>query len=71
MTPGELSDHVDLLRNLLQVKERQLEYETLTVPARERLAVQVNALIDRVNQIDQGLRSLVDLSSQTRTGRRV
>lgn len=68
MTQGELTDHVDLLRTLLRAKERQLKFETLTATARDRLALQINTLIDRVNQIDQGLRTLVDRSSQTRTG---
>lgn len=68
MTYGELADHVDLLRGLLRTKEHQIEYETLTPSARDCLTLQVNALIDRVNQIDQGLSALVDRSSQTPTG---
>lgn len=67
MTQGELTDHVDLLRTLLRAKERQLRYEILTATARDRLALQINTLIDRVNQIDQSLRTLVDRSSQTPT----
>lgn len=67
MTQGELTDHVDLLRTLLRAKERQLKFETLTATARDRLALQINTLIDRVNQIDQSLKTLVDRSSQTPT----
>lgn len=59
MTVGELTEHTDLLRGLLRTKERQLDDEPMSAAAHSDLALQVNALIDRVNQLDQGLRSLV------------
>lgn len=68
MSPEELAEHADALRNLLRSKERQLRYEVLTPSARESLALQINALIDRVNQVDQGVTRMIGRSSQTPTG---
>jgi hypothetical protein len=59
MTFGELTEHTELLRGLLRTKERQLSQEPMSPAAHSDLALQINALIDRVNQLDQGLRSLV------------
>jgi len=59
MTAGELAEHTNLLRGLLRTKERQMAFEPMSPAAHSDMALQVNALIDRVNQLDQGLRSLV------------
>lgn len=53
MTTGELLEHAGRLQEDLDHKRHQIRSETLTTAARAGLLTQINALADRVDEIQR------------------